>query len=87
MGNDEFILYVRKKGRGANKTTRQLGREIWQRIKAYDPEAKQIEKDQDSHWGKQGEHVSPSDLPKTSTQFEFDSSILPKLYEFLDKEI
>lgn len=84
MGDDEFILYVRKNGKGIGKGTAELGKSIWVWIKAQDPGAIQTKRSEDCRWGDVGPFVSPDDLPKTATQFRFDRSLLPALYDYLD---
>ncbi|MDX9791294.1 MAG: hypothetical protein RBT61_10725 [Candidatus Kapabacteria bacterium] len=82
MGNDEFILYIRKNSH-TTKTNDVLGREIWNWIKKNDPTATEIIKNQDCHWGNSGSFIADDNLPKTSTQFEFDIRLLISLYPFL----
>jgi hypothetical protein len=83
MGDDEFILHVRKNGFGQKSKNPELGRKIWVWIRARDPGATQIPKIQACRWGDTGLFVSDDDLPKTATQFQFDEAILPELYRFL----
>lgn len=82
MGNDEFILFVRKNTKSV-KTNDVLGREIWTFIMEEDPRAKEIQKNQPCRWGSVGIFINDTNLPKTSTQFEFDIRILPDLYSYL----
>lgn len=82
MGNDEFILYIRKKELFCEISTKELGKLIWLWIKQHDPDAIQIEKDRDCHW--ETKNISEKGLPKTATQFKFNRSLLPELYSFLD---
>lgn len=83
MGNDEFILYCRKNGFGKDKTTDQLGRQIWEWIRDHANDV-QLSKNVDCMWGENANNVSPKGLPYTATQFEFDRSKLPDLYDYLD---
>ena len=85
MGNDEFILYMRKNGRGMKTTNDQLGKMIWNWIKE-NANGVIIEerRDEDCRWGANANHVDEYDLPKTATQIEFDRVFLPELYSYLD---
>ncbi len=84
MGNDEFILYIRKHNGGIGKTTTQLGREIWKWMEENIEGATQEEKDKPCLWGDTGGFINENNLPKTATQFRFDRKFLPQLYSFLD---
>lgn len=84
MGNDEFILYIRKKKDKCNLTNDQLGRKIWEWILLNDTNAIEITKDEACLWGNNTQNTDPKKLPKTATQFSFDRTILPSLYSFLD---
>jgi hypothetical protein len=81
MGNDEFILYIRKNSH-TTKTNDVLGREIWNWIKSNDPSAKEMNP-QPCRWGNTGAFIADDNLPKTATQFEFDIRLLIDLYTFL----
>lgn len=83
MGNDEFILYVRKNFPNCRVPNDQLGKTIWQWLKANDLSAKIIERDQPCQWGDFGTITSDISLPKTATQFRFAIETLPCLYTFL----
>lgn len=83
MGNDEFILYVRKRGGGQGVPNNQLGKQIWIWIRDNIPGSKPIG-EQPCDWGKVAPGVAPDALPKTATQFAFERSRLPDLYTFLD---
>ncbi len=83
MGDDEFILHVRKNGFGHNKMNPELGRKIWDWIREHDTGANIIQRDQGCRWGDVGSFISGTNLPKTATQFELDETILPELYRFL----
>jgi len=83
MGNDEFILYIRKTYPNCKTTTRQLGKSIWEWLRKN--EATKIqEQPQHTYWVK-AEKVEIEMLPEHATQFEFDRSLLPELYKFLDE--
>lgn len=81
MGNDEFILNIRKNGVCA-LTNDQLGRRIWVWLRD-NANGKQLVENQPCRWGSTGQFIDELDLPKTATQFEFDITALPDLYRFL----
>ncbi len=85
MGNDEFILYVRKQNKGCKLTTPVLGKRIWDWIRENDLNAVEVEVDKPCMWGKyiNEEVVDKLQLPKTATQFEFRIDLLPRLYKYL----
>ncbi len=83
MGNDEFILYVRKRGGAAGAENAGLGRRILSEIMRLDPSARCVKEDAVSLWA-QEESYSLNKLPMTASQFEFERKILPELFEFLD---
>ena len=85
MGNDEFILYVRKHNQACKIDNDTLGEQIWEKIKSLDPNAKIVEEDKASYWDLHGVLVAKDKLPKISAQIEFDREILPKVYDFLDQ--
>jgi len=84
MGNDEFILHIRKKSNRSKYDNDYLGKIIWENIKTLDPDAVIIEKDQKCFWGSEGENINARMLPKTATQFKFNMAILVRIYEFID---
>lgn len=84
MGNDEFILYIRKNSK-CSLTNDQLGKMIWIWISEKDVNASQVEEDKPCSWGKSVDNKNGLGLPKTATQFEFDRALLPKLYNYLDQ--
>lgn len=84
MGNDEFILYIRK-NYNCNVSNPQLGKLIWIWIREHDENALQIQKDRPCEWGDKFDTLDGMGLPKTATQFEFDRSLLPELYDYLDR--
>lgn len=85
MGNDEFILYVRKWNRDCRLSTIVLGKKTWIWIRAHDRGAvKDPEMEQACRWGSDGSFVNASNLPEKATQFRFRRDLLPELYDFLD---
>ena len=83
MGNDEFILYIRKWHPDCKTSTQQLGKAIW--IWLRDNKAQKLNvQPQHAYWVK-AEKVEIEMLPEHATQFEFDRSLLPKLYDELDR--
>ena len=84
MGNDEFILYIRKNGRGSGKSTAELGQRVWEWIQANDTNATKVAQSQPCRWGNTGSFISEDDLPSMATQFSFERDLLPRLYDYLD---
>lgn len=86
MGNDEFILYIRKQNQKCNLTNDQLGKIIMEWLTNVENKAngKEIKKDEDCLWGKNAKNIGAKDLPYKATQFAFDRDKLPKLYDYLD---
>lgn len=85
MGNDEFILYIRKRYPGCKVPNEVLGRKIWVWIRNNDPEATQTKEDDPCYWRETGAFIAEDKLPKTATQFSFRIDILPELFGYLDK--
>lgn len=86
MGNDEFILYIRKKKNKCSLTNDQLGKMIWIWLKSNKHNGQKVnEKPEPCSWGSSGKNVGENGLPKTATQFEFDRTLLPDLYNYLDE--
>lgn len=83
MGDDEFILYMRKNNFGVQRLNPEIGKKIWEWIKSEDTNACIYKKDQKCLWGDTGSFVNADGLPKTATQFQFDEALLPDLYRFL----
>jgi hypothetical protein len=83
MGNDEFILHIRKNFPNCIISNDQLGKRIWQWIEMHDPFSEIIVRDQPCQWGNSELTTSEVLLPKTATQFQFSIAILPQLYAFL----
>jgi len=84
MGNDEFILYIRKNFEHCPHSNDFLGRKIWEWLRDNpNAAASKVEPDRPCYWGDQGGFISENKLPKTATQFEFNAAILPDLIRFL----
>jgi hypothetical protein len=88
MGNDEFILYIRKNNPDCQIPNGQLGKMIWQWLEKNgrdenEPLPKIVERDHPCRWRNSPEITSELSLPKTATQFEFSIAKLPQLYTFL----
>jgi hypothetical protein len=74
MGNDEFILYIRKKAESQTYTNEILGKMIW--IWLRDKGAKKSpEQPQPAYWGV-SENVLEYKLPAHATQFIFDRAYI-----------
>jgi hypothetical protein len=84
MGNDEFILYIRKSNKTCKTDNKVLGRKIWEWISVNDSNATEIQEDMPCLWGNNTPNTNPEILPKTATQFEFKRSLLPNLYSYLE---
>lgn len=82
MGNDEFILFIRKNSTSCNITNDRLGRLIWEWLRARG--GIKIIEDQPCLWGENADNIDELGLPKTATQFSFDRSLLPDLFTYLD---
>jgi len=82
MGNDEFILYIRKKDQNCNISNDQLGKMIWSWLR--DRGALKTEEDKPCLWVRFADNTDEFNLPKTAAQFEFDRALLPELYDYLD---
>jgi hypothetical protein len=54
MGNDEFILYIRKNSNECSIKNDRLGRLIWEWLR--DKGAIKIEEDKPCHWGESTHH-------------------------------
>ena len=86
MGNDEFILYIRKRNSACDKDNDFLGRMIWIWIRNKDNDAVKVVEDQSCLWAIDGnlDFISSKRLPKTATQIKFNSILLSELYEYLN---
>ena len=71
MGNDEFILYIRKTS-VCQKTNDHLGREIWKWLRDKGAVKLYNEKPQPCYWDPVGQSIDEKRLPQDATQFEFD---------------
>jgi hypothetical protein len=85
MGNDEFILYIRKRYPGCTQRNDRLGRQIWEWIQGADGNARKVREDQPCYWGDVGPFIGDDRLPQTAAQFAFSRDILPGLYALLDR--
>jgi len=83
MGDDEFILYIRKHHPNCNQYSNILARQISEWFKEYG--ISPYEKNVKSKWDIIGENIDPQILPKTAALFEFDKNLLPDLFEKLDE--
>jgi len=82
MGNDEFILFIRKNGFHTDQNNSALGRKIWEWLR--DRGAKKQTPDvRICLWNDENANDEGYGIPKTATQFKFDSQLLPDLYSFL----
>lgn len=86
MGNDEFILYVRKNYENCATANVDLGKRIWAWIKDHDDAAVKVGKEEAEPclWGNTAANTGDTKLPVWATQFQFDRLLLPALYEHLD---
>jgi transcriptional regulator with XRE-family HTH domain len=86
MGNDEFILYIRKNYPNCTMGNERLARLIWEWIDNCDTPAEKIHdgKSVPCLWGASATMIDESKLPKTAQQFQFERKHLPKLYDYLD---
>ena len=85
QGNDEFILYIRKRYPACSSSNNKLGQRIWTWINTNDLTAEKVEERELCYWGNTGTFIAEDRLPKTAAQFVFDPAILPRLYAFLDE--
>jgi hypothetical protein len=85
MGNDEFILYIRKTSKICSITNDDLGKYIWIWLKERGANKTYGGKKQLCLWGKDAANRDKDNLPYTATQFEFDRNLLPDLYNYLDE--
>ena len=86
MGNDEFILYIRKNYPNCATSNDRLGRLIWEWIQGCDPTAEKVGGGESvpCFWGATAANIDETKLPKTATQFRFERELLRKLYDHLD---
>lgn len=83
MGNDELILYIRKNFR-TSASNSHLGRQIWEWLRD-NADGTKTQEDRPCDWGSDSAFTGEFSLPRTATQFEFRTSTLPDLYQFLDQ--
>jgi hypothetical protein len=86
MGNDEFILYIRKNHPNCATSNDQLGKLIWKWIAERDATAEQVGGGESvpCFWGVSAANIGDTKLPKMATQFQFERKLLPELYDHLD---
>ena len=88
MGNDEFILYIRK-NYNCTLTNDRIGKLVWKWILNNSKginKTNDIERNVPCLW--QNSRVRKTfgfRLPRTASQMTFNRNILPKLYSFLDE--
>jgi len=82
FGNDEAILYLRKNHLNCSTPNNILGKMIWEWLR--ERGGQKIEEDKPSVWGKEGDFLGETGLPATAAQFEFDRSLMPELFNYLD---
>lgn len=87
MGNDEFILHVRKNNPICGLSNEQLGKRIWQWIRNADPSASKLHsgKAQPCLWAAETDSSTDSKLPQRARQFSFRRDLLPDLFSFLER--
>lgn len=84
MGNDEFILYIRKKATNCSISNDDLGKQIWLWLEKRGAVKTFCGKPQACLWGKDAANRDKDMLPYTATQFSFDRNLLLDLYVHLD---
>ena len=84
MGNDEFILYVRKRHPECCLTNDQIGKEICLWLKENSDVFSQTEPTP-CIWGESASSLGELGLPTSATQFSFERRLLPMLYSQLDE--
>ncbi len=85
MGNDEFILYIRKHFPQCRLGTMDLGNAIYRRIISLDANARKVQDNAPCYWGSTGSFISEDQLPVTAAQIEFTPKILQSLFSYLDE--
>lgn len=81
MGNDEFILHIRKHY-NCDIANPQLGRRIWEWLRD-NADGEKAKGQPPAMWGDGIPAVGPTRLPGSATQFEFRLDALPELFRFL----
>lgn len=86
MGNDEFILYIRKNHPECSLTNDVLGKRIWEWLRDQNVGAAKAGhgKAVACMWGETAANTGELRLPVNATQFTFDRQILKALYDLLD---
>lgn len=88
MGNDEFILYIRK-NYNCTLTNDRIGRLVWKWLKENSKginKTRDIERNIPCLWQNSGARKTYGyRLPRTASQMTLNRKILPKLYTFLDE--
>ncbi|OAV64861.1 hypothetical protein Barb6XT_02643 [Bacteroidales bacterium Barb6XT] len=74
MGNDEFILYIRKRYKSCCLKNPDLGDRIWRWIEKHAQGEILGNKSEECFWRKQADNIGEILLPYTATQFEFRSN-------------
>lgn len=91
MGDDEFILYIRKNYPNCTMLNNTLGSLISKWFKDRSVFVEDRNRDILCHWNTRDDGGNKLDkvdgllLPETATQFEFDRGLLPQLYSYLDQ--
>ena len=82
MGNDEFILLIRKQYPKCSLDNAVIGKRIWEWLR--DRNGQKVAEDFPALWAGADEHLlDESGLPKTAAQFSFPLGLLPEIYAFL----
>ena len=81
MGNDEFILHIRKRGL-TDWSNDQLGKRIWEFLRDH-AEGQKVAENVPCIWNTQFKSRHPDALPRTAAEFEFRADALPAVYRFL----
>jgi hypothetical protein len=86
MGDDEWILYVRKRYPECPLENAEIGRRVWGWLQAHDPGAQEEATDQPCYWASTMPRAPGNlPLPQTATHVSFSADLLPALFAFLDK--
>ncbi len=81
MGNDEFILHLRKHYSSSMKNP-QIGKRVWQWLRD-NADGQKLDGEPTCIWGRDPAAVGETRLPVSATQFSFRTDALPDLYRFL----
>ncbi len=82
IGNDDLILYIRKRHKGCKLKNNDIGRKTWAFMRKELGTKKRGSQKVIWDWGK---GTTAEKLPKTAHQFELDPDRLPELYRYLDE--